>query len=201
MIAFPENSKQVYSLPSEKIDQLWKVFNLAEKQIKTLERDEGDGLDIPSINELRYVAFHLLKSMTSTNTVDELQKATNHAHRALFDAHEAQAIDVLSNINKFFDDYRLVDIKTALPDFVQKKAEVISLKVKIQALPQGDDREKYYLEVTEANQRLIEICNEFNASRHILNVHIEDKATATRRWFIGIGVAIFLAVVGLLLKK
>lgn len=201
MIAFPENSKQVYTLPRESVDQLWEVFNLAEKQIKTLERDEGDGLDIPSVNELRYVAFHLLKSMTTASTVDELQKAKNHAHRALFDAHEAQAIDILSNINKFFHDYRLVDVKAGMPDFVQKRAEVISLKAKIKEFPQGDDRQESYRQIAEVNQRLIQICNEFEASRHILNVQMADKATATRRWVIGVGLAICMAIVGLFLKK
>lgn len=201
MILYPENSKQVYTLPRDSVDQLWEVFNLAEKQIKILERDEGDGLDIASVNELRYVAFHLLKSMTTASTVDELKKATNHAHRALFDAHEAQTIDILSKINKFFDDYRLVDIKAGLPDFVLKKAEVISLKAKIEEFPQGDDRQESYRQITEVNNRLIQIANEFEASRHVLNVQMTEKATATRRWFIGIGVAICMAIVGLFLKK
>ena len=201
MIALPEHSKQVYSLPRECVDELWAVFIEAEKQIKALERDEGDGLDIPSINELRYVAFHLLKSMTTDNTLQELEKAKNHAQRSLFDAHEAQAIDVLSRINKFLEDYRLVNVKAAMPNFIQLQAEVISLKNTIKEFPQGDDRHEKYQKIAEVISRLIQISNEFEASRHILNVQIQEKATTTTRWFIGIGATLVVAVIGMLLRS
>lgn len=63
MIIMPEDQRSHYCVPRVQTDKLWKCFQEAEQQIKVLERDEGDGLDIPSINQLRYVAHHLLKAL------------------------------------------------------------------------------------------------------------------------------------------
>jgi len=45
----------------DKINKLISVFKEAEKQLKHSEHDTNE-LSIPSINQLRYVAFHLIES-------------------------------------------------------------------------------------------------------------------------------------------
>ena len=88
-----------------------------------------------------------------------------------------------------------------MPNFIQLQAEVISLKNTIKEFQQGDDRHEKYQKIAEVNSRLIQISNEFEASRHILNVQIQEKATTTTRWFIGIGATLVVAVIGMLLRS
>lgn len=71
----------------EKINKLVTIFKEAEKQLKHSEHDTNE-LSIPSINQLRYVAFHLVESFAfqdSDKIEEELNKAINHAQRARYD--------------------------------------------------------------------------------------------------------------------
>ena len=52
----------------DKINQLITVFKDAEKQLKHSEHDTNE-LSIPSINQLRYVAFHLIESLSSQDNI------------------------------------------------------------------------------------------------------------------------------------
>ncbi len=97
MVDLPDDQKSMVYLPKAEVDQLWTTFQQAEQQIKALERDEGDGLDVPSINQLRYVAHHLLKALANRNTMSlytrphiapanfcqRLSPATNSASRCI----------------------------------------------------------------------------------------------------------------------
>lgn len=197
----PDDQRSHYCVPRVQTDKLWKCFQEAEQQIKVLERDEGDGLDIPSINQLRYVAHHLLKALIKDTGTAEIDKAINHAQRSLFDAHEAHSIGVLSSINKFMVDYQLVNVPVVLPKYIAIKKEIIELKSLIKSFPRGDERTDYYQQSASANKRLQEIRDELEAARDSLNVLIEEKRTTTKRWALGLSATIIIALISVYLKK
>ena len=68
----------------EKLTKLIATFKEAEKQLKNSEHDTNN-LSIPSINQMRYVAYHLVESFElqdESKIEEEIKKATNHAQRA-----------------------------------------------------------------------------------------------------------------------
>ncbi|MDP3925117.1 MAG: hypothetical protein Q8Q84_17365, partial [Hydrogenophaga sp.] len=166
-----------------------------------LERDEGDGLDVPSINQLRYVSYHLLKSLTSKDVSGDLKKALNHVHRSLFDAHEAQSIDGFMAIDKFRDDYRLVDVTEAIPDYIAVLQEVATLRNNFKSYPKDDERASHYQTAVVGNKRLQEIRQRLEHSRTTLNAKLRKKRSDTIKWAVSlVAGGFFVQLVIFLLK-
>ncbi len=98
--------QQVYQ---EEIEKLIKCFEETEIKVKHLEQDTFE-LAIPSINQLRYVGYHILKASRLDNTSvdnvkDEIKKALNHCQRAKFDAIEIWITYLLEEIRMFEGTY------------------------------------------------------------------------------------------------
>jgi hypothetical protein len=65
----------------ERFAGLYELFRQAEVQLKQTEQIDRN-LTIPAINELRYVAFHLLRALSeqdSTGFDADIERAENHA--------------------------------------------------------------------------------------------------------------------------
>ena len=98
-----------------------KAFCEAERRMKKIEW--MDGTDVPSINELRYVGYHLFKACQQDDTVlqrEELRRAERHCKRASFDALELGMITQLERINDFVTDYKDYPVSDDLPDYFDK---------------------------------------------------------------------------------
>lgn len=97
------------------------LFVLAEQKIKAIEHLDG-GLYLPAVNQLRYVAFHLLRSEKSASEdikKEELRKAINHCQRAIYDAVECGTTHYLEKIKIFQEDYARVIIPDIIPNYVE----------------------------------------------------------------------------------
>ncbi len=106
-------------MPSEIIKEILVVFQQAEQNIKKLER-LGEGVIFPAVNQLRYIAYHVLRDSASDKyEEDELREALYHAHRALHDSSEAGISYLLDYIMKFQSDYRTVVISDTLPEYTE----------------------------------------------------------------------------------
>jgi len=190
-IVLPPEQRSYVTLPRDEIEEIERLFVKAEQKIKSIEHD-GDGLDIPSINELRYAGRHLLTALKNNN-LDELAKAKNHVKRALYDACEVLIISNLEEIKQFQNDYRLVTITDVVKDFT-------SLMIKAEAARQfiqnkdAESREDYYDECSAQVDILREVNITLKTARADLNVKIADRRTTTIRWAIGIGVSAILAI-------
>lgn len=182
MIALPQDQKSYLSLPKEEIEELEALFTLAEQKIKAIEHN-GEGLDVPSINELRYVGRHLLTALKSQNP-NELSKARNHAKRALYDACEVQIVANLTLIESFQTDYRLLAVSDVVKEYVTLMAKAEKARDFIQET-ESNSREDYYKECDEKVNALKEINKILNSARPDLNVKLEDKRISTQRWVAG----------------
>lgn len=191
MIALPPDQKSYFCLPKEQVEEVANLFEKAEQCIKDIEHD-GEGLDIPSINELRYFAWHLLKALTSNN-LDELNKAKNHAKRAIYDACEAQIVANLTAIAQFKNDYRLINVTEVIKNFTDLMIAAENARIFIKDR-NGESREDYYEKCQEHVVILENINTVLAAARNDLNVKIADKRTQSFRYFLTISVTIFLAI-------
>jgi hypothetical protein len=69
----------------ERFRNIQRLFEIAEQKIKECERLETSLL-IPSVNQLRYVAHHLIKALCSCDErfiESEIDKSENHCYRAI----------------------------------------------------------------------------------------------------------------------
>jgi hypothetical protein len=181
MLVLPHDQKSHFCLPTDQVEEAAQLFAKAEQCIKDIEHN-GEGLDIPSINELRYFGWHLLKALTQNN-LEELTKAKNHAKRAIFDACEAQIVANLTAIEKFQNDYRVVNVSDVLKNYADLMVSAENAKVFIQDRD-GNSREYYYEKCVNHVNTLKSINQTFKAARNDLNVKREDKKTQTFRYFL-----------------
>ncbi len=102
------------------------LFTYAEQKIKKNEYF-ADGVSFPAVNQLRYVAFHLLRAeqlrngdeyLNKDGLHDELKKAKNHCQRAIYDANEAGVVYYLERIRKFKEDYESTTIPDIVPNYI-----------------------------------------------------------------------------------
>jgi len=101
------------------------LFSIAEARIKQIEH-LGLGLTLPAVNQLRYVACHLLRfdrSESEKEKQEELRKANNHCERAIYDAVETGIIYCLEELREFQKDYKLVGITDIVPSYLDIRAK------------------------------------------------------------------------------
>lgn len=147
-------------------------------------------MPFPPVNQLRYVAFHILKanSANSANNdgleEDELEKAKNHCQRAIFDASEIGIIYYLWEVKVFQQDYRKAEITNIVPnyfdictkandanDFIQKMTkETIS--------NHSDSRTKQYQESVAIFDGLANSVKLLTVARPEMNKRIESERRA-----------------------
>jgi hypothetical protein len=81
-------------MPSNKADTLkllLGLFEQAEVKIKNVEQTTQEGLLTPSINQLRYAGYHIVRSLLEYDeqqVQEERVSAINHVKRAIYDIDE-----------------------------------------------------------------------------------------------------------------
>ncbi len=109
------------------LSEISELFVLAKEKIKLIEHLD-EGLTFQAVNQLRYVAFHLLRADKTTEEnlkKEELRKAKNHCERAIYDAVEPGIVHYLEEIRTFQNDYRMVEITNIIPNYldISRKAD------------------------------------------------------------------------------
>lgn len=187
----------------EKINQLITIFKDAEKQLKHSEHDTNE-LSIPSINQLRYVAFHLVESFSnqdSSKREEELNKAINHAQRAKYDAVEIGIVYYLEQIKIFQENYSsYTETLEILPNYIEYLTKAQNASDKLQAIKDEEkDREDYYKEIAPYYQILKDVYISFQMAIPLINKKIEENNEKARkenkRFFIGVGLTLAGVVV------
>ena len=158
-------------MTSESIVEVKKLFKLAEQYIKEIEI-LGSAVQMPAINELRYVAYHVLKSIDESGNISEAEfiKAKSHCHRAMYEALEAGIMVCLEAIKKFQDEYRWLVVTEVIRDYPQHLARA---QEAVAVLKVGrSDRESVEQQVEQYKgefHALRDIVQLFAASRNDLN--------------------------------
>lgn len=183
----------------EKITELHTLFSRTENRIKSMEYD-GEGLDIPAINELRYVGFHLLKYLISSSE-SELDKAVNHAKRAFYDACESSVVLHLSKIKEFEEKYQsVISISDVIKDYPDRRAKAEQARRFLQDSDR-QDKISFYAEAEQHLEILENLSLVLFASKGDLDAKIRDQRKQVRRWAIGIAVGCASALLGLVTKQ
>ena len=79
-----------------------------------------DDVAIPALNELRYAGHHLLRALRDDGGIadrEQLRKALSHCQRSQYEAAEAAIAHALGLVGKFQEDYKLVPIGQAVPNY------------------------------------------------------------------------------------
>lgn len=125
----------------EHLERIRDLFRKAEHRIKYVESLQGR-LNIPSINHLRYVSFHVLNYVLDGEAA-ELNEAEHHASRALFDTYEIEVLFFLDLFRRFQNDYSNHPITDVIPQYLEWQDQCTAARDFIAAHGQAPNREGF----------------------------------------------------------
>ena len=192
----------------ERYKDLFDLFDKAEKIIKKIEFLKQYGLNIPSVNQLRYAGRHILESLITEdiNTIKgNIHEAKDHCKRAIYDALEIGILHYLGKIRIFVEDYKDFPISTVIPTYVEKLARVNEIQKYIENssrsnISDTDETERVLFEIKQIAEFLDVARQELNTAIKIENEKIirEDRFATYR--LIAIIIAALSILIGVLLK-
>ena len=194
------------------IAEIHENFKIAERTIKSVERLGELGLTFPAVNQLRYVAYHLLRAHTSRNEDfihDELREALYHTHRAIHDSSEVGIVYLLDLIRRFQEDYRTIAVTDVFPDYLDiiktanKAKECLTTRVnnsvKENAHNTYDTEEDVHKAAQEAKLYFDLLCRYVNML-NIARVELNKKLKHRRQTAIAGVVTTGLLILGLIIS-
>lgn len=132
--------------------EVLRLFERAEQKVKEVERLSHE-LAVPSINELRYVGYHLTRALCEEAPhaiAEEIAKAKRHCQRAIYDAHEIGIIFLLEGIRSVHQRYERSThlILEIVPEYIDILTNAENAKEFISRISEEhtQNRETYYIE-------------------------------------------------------
>ncbi len=177
------------SLDSDLFEKINEVAKKTEKRINHLEATQV-GLDIPSVNELRYCFNHLLRHLAGD--VEGGKDVYKHVRRALYDCYETESLFILDAFSTFETDYATFPIQRVVPSYMDWAQKFTELQEFMQNTPR-DDREDYYEQLEVLLVEFRPIKSALRAARQEINKEIEDQNKAERKSQQNLRVAIWSA--------
>jgi len=182
-------------MPEQRFVRLKELFRKAEDRSKEAEI-LNDALSVPTLNELRYVAFHLTHYLSTDNSTEKethLSEAESHCRRAYFDASMIVVDYYLGIIKEFRTRYQYIPIGSVIPGYIDKLKTIKEIEVATSQYANGShpEKEKFCEELSNYIIPLRDIWNVFDLSREEIN----KKAAI---WFIGIVIAFLSMIAGIL---
>ncbi len=185
----PSNSESfkclVHDDNVEALNVAFSAFKEAEDYIKKSEISVGE-LDIPSVNELRYFGYHLVKALSNpelsrTDQLEEIHGAKKHAQRASYDAIELGLISNLEVIADFHMEYGAKPYLTEIhSDYFGLMTRVDEIKV-IVGQESRHDRAEYYRVCEGYLNELKSIKNKLELSKSSLASREEEIVNNANR--------------------
>ena len=154
-------------IDKDRLKELSDLFAEAEAKVKEVEEIDGD-IVVPSINELRYVGYHLIRALASEHPSiePELNKAADHARRAIYDAAEAQVIFFLEKVKSFQERHRkAASVTDVVSDYLGLMQQVEQAKKQISETRQRElpvSRSEYYQQCEPHIQALKKIVTQLD---------------------------------------
>ena len=174
----------------KQIQEIISLFRNAERLVKRIEKLES-ALSIPSINELRYVGYHLCCALVGDGCLDpqgtptneiadtrsederfdrQIASAMRHCKRALYDAHEIGIVHHLESIRAFDKKYASDSdlVLEVVPDYPGLLAYADDASTLLDQVKEKnhEDRDAYYEEAEPYHNRLGELAK---------NLRIQDS--------------------------
>lgn len=186
----------------KRLKELSLLFSEAEKQVKKAE-EVNRGIVIPSINELRYVGYHIVKALLSEDETildQELKKAEGHAKRAIYDASEAQIIFYLEKAEEFQKRHiRSDSITDIIPNYVNLLRQLEDIKQQIDLIRKDQDAYRNRAEYYDNCIPNIDELRSINSTLKQATPLIVEKDRKKAKTFILIAMTLFVTVVGLII--
>ena len=186
----------------ELIKELSEAFYKAEKTVKAQELQLlEEGLLVPAVNQLRYVASHLIRVLdhNDKSTVEKnLRCAIGHCHCAIFDALEVPVRYYLGECDMFTDQFKSILSANVIPSYLEDKAIVDDIREFIPPMRRAENQRHQHWEEMESHlSRLKEIAKKWNAKRPELNKKINNERRFLMQCLISIAAIVVAIVVGL----
>ncbi|VVM20082.1 hypothetical protein BSPWISOXPB_706 [uncultured Gammaproteobacteria bacterium] len=171
----------------DELQILLDLFEQAETKIKNAELITSEGVLIPSINELRYVGHHIVRSLLSDDAKEiqaERVRAINHVKRAIYDIDESLLIYYIESAVNFKEKYNDSGFTTeVVTDYPEKLAMLDEANKSIQQLREDNnnyqDREQFYQKLNPYLDKLSKIVAILNNRRHLLPTNNKTKTIKT----------------------
>ncbi len=165
------------------LQRLLDLFEQAETKIKNFELITSEGLFIPSINQLRYAGYHIVRSLLNDDEKElqaERVKAINHVKRAIYDIDESLLIYYIESAANFKEKYNDSGFTTeVVTDYPEKLAMLDEANKSIQQLREDNnnyqDREQFYQKLNPYLDKLSKIVAIFEQSAPLIANKQQDK--------------------------
>lgn len=164
-------------LTPEKLSKFAQSFRRAEEALKHSEY--VDTFDVPSLNELRYAAKHLLDALQEnegSQATEHISKAIRHTQRAYYDAREAHVISTLDAIQLIQTEYQgnLDIVANRVPEYVEgtvcaNKARELIAKCN----NSYESREDFYETLDAFLPTLESFLSKLKATKHIIDAEVK----------------------------
>lgn len=175
----------------DQLKELAKLFEQAEMQVKKTE-DINGGIVIPSINELRYFGYHILKALMADDNhapelvSSEIDKAKGHAKRAIYDASEALIVYYLEKAAAFHTRHENSScITDVLPNYVEDLQQLEYIKSEIAKIRSDEqaykNRDTHYEKCLPFIEGLGSIVSRFDQANPLI---IKKERQSTRNFII-----------------
>ncbi len=189
------------------IKEVIHLFDKAEAKIKEVEQ-LSQSLSIPSINELRYVGYHLARSYIEEDQREldnHIDKAKRHCMRAIYDAHEMGIIDMLELVKLFKEDYTSSSsaVLEVIPTYTEELAKANNASRFIADIKENhrNNRDDYYEHCEPHYKALRDIVDKLTVAEPLVNQKIVEKRecdrTQTRRFIITVLLMLLAIVVSI----
>lgn len=190
----------------ERFARLADLFRQAEAQLKQAEEIDRN-LAIPAVNELRYVAFHLIKVLSGQAGEDfqaDLERAENHTKRAIYDATEASILCLLEKAEAYQSEFQNLECTTdVLPDYVDLLKELEKIRRGIANVRATEElylnRQQYYPQVLAYIDDLKDLVATLEQADPLIRTKSRKKAINLLLMLASLFAAIFGTIVSVVL--
>ena len=184
---------------ADELKILLDLFEQAETKIKNVEKILSEGMLIPSINQLRYAGYHIVRSLLGKDT-EELQvervKAINHVKRNVYDIDSTVTFKERYNNSGFATEI--------VVDYPEKLTTLDEANKSIQQLCENNnnyDRQQFYQQLSPYLDKLSKIVAIFVQSAPLIAKKQQDKDAqdlkSKRRFIITVIIGIFSIILAL----
>ena len=174
---------------NSRIEELYSSFKEARERITRIKKelkcynDIDNDIQIPSINEIRYVVYHTLKGLNEDEPKrqdEEFRRAIRHCQRASYDILEIGITDKIEYVKNFSYKYRNINIAEIIEEWPEFQKKVNEINISLAEINRSEYSNIDYQNLAEKKYQ--EICDLVV----ILDNSVEElyKKIKERRWAI-----------------
>lgn len=199
MPSSPVTGKRGSGRRSDAFLTLRQEYDLADRTAKKVQKFVRLA-GVPAINELCYVAHHLVNAVVpataDVDTEKELQRAINHCKRATYEASEAGILFAFDRIAEFKEDYRSVVISSVVQDWSEILAlcETVTRRI-AETREAGEDKTPDHTDFEKLFDQLVAVCNRLDKARDDMNKLVGKERREARRFILMVVLTILGVVV------